>query len=66
VIGDSGLLLRTTDGGDSWQLVELPIKWAGNWFRGIGLTPSTAGLIVGSEGLILITQGDQFKERAGS
>jgi photosystem II stability/assembly factor-like uncharacterized protein len=66
VIGDSGLLLRTTDGGDSWQLVELPIKLAGNWFRGIGLTPSTSGIIVGSEGLILTTQGDQLKERAGS
>lgn len=66
VIGDSGLLLRTTDGGDTWQMVELPIKLAGNWFRGIGLTPSTAGIIVGSEGLILTTQGDQYRERAGS
>lgn len=66
VIGDSGLLLRTTDGGDTWQLVELPIKLAGNWFRGIGLTPTTSGIIVGSEGLILTTQGDQLKERAGS
>lgn len=65
-IGDSGLLLRTTDGGDSWQQVELPIKLAGNWFRGIALTPSTEGIIVGSEGLILTTQGDQYKERAGS
>lgn len=66
VIGDSGLLLRTTDGGDTWQMVDLPIKLAGNWFRGIGLTPSTNGIIVGSEGLILTTQGDQYKERAGS
>ena len=66
VIGDSGLLLHTTDGGDTWQVVELPIKLAGNWFRGIGLTPSTEGIIVGSEGLILTTQGDQYQERAGS
>lgn len=62
VIGDSGMLLRTTDGGTTWEQVQLPIKLAGNWFRGIGLTPSTAGLIVGSEGLILTTEGNQYKE----
>ncbi len=66
VIGDSGLLLRTTDGGDTWERIDLPIKLAGNWFRGIGLTPSTAGIIVGSEGLILTTEGDHYKELAGS
>jgi photosystem II stability/assembly factor-like uncharacterized protein len=65
VIGDSGLLLRTTDGGSTWERIDLPIKLAGNWFRGIGLTPSTAGVIVGSEGLILTTQGDQYSA-AGS
>ena len=59
-------IFRSDDAGATWQLVELPIKLAGNWFRGIGLTPTTAGIIVGSEGLILTTQGDQLKERAGS
>ena len=34
-IGDSGLLLRTTDGGNTWKRIELPIRLAGNWFRGI-------------------------------
>lgn len=66
VIGDSGMLLRTTDGGETWERIELPIKLAGNWFRGIGLTPGTGGLIVGSDGLILITEGDQFRELADS
>lgn len=65
-IGDSGLLLRTTDAGASWQMVDLPIKLAGNWFRGIGLTPGTNGIIVGSEGLILTTEGDHYSELAGS
>jgi photosystem II stability/assembly factor-like uncharacterized protein len=66
VIGDSGLLLRTTDAGQTWQLVELPIKLAGNWFRGIGLTPATRGIIVGSEGLVLLTEGDSYQELKGS
>jgi photosystem II stability/assembly factor-like uncharacterized protein len=61
-IGDSGLLLRSTDGGETWTRVELPIKLAGNWFRGVGLTPGAKGLIVGSEGLMLLTEGDQYRE----
>lgn len=65
-IGDSGLLLRTTDGGNTWTFVDLPIKLAGNWFRGIGLTSGAHGMIVGSEGLILLTDGDQYRELAGS
>lgn len=66
VIGDSGMLLRSTDGGSTWEQVELPIQLAGNWFRGIGLTPSSAGIIVGSEGLILTTEGANYTELAGS
>ena len=61
-IGDSGLLLRTTDGGNTWTRIELPIRLAGNWFRGIALSRGTSGIIVGSEGEILLTNGDQFHE----
>lgn len=64
-IGDSGLLLRTTDGGETWTQVELPIRLAGNWFRGIGLSPGTSGIIVGSEGEILVTNGDSYRELKG-
>ena len=64
-IGDSGLLLRTTDGGATWTRVELPIRLVGNWFRGIALTPDLRGIIVGSDGEILLTEGDQYKELKG-
>jgi photosystem II stability/assembly factor-like uncharacterized protein len=66
VIGDSGMLLRTTDAGNTWERVDLPIALAGNWFRGIGLTPATRGIIVGSEGLVLLTEGDTYRELTGS
>ncbi|MGH7788143.1 MAG: WD40/YVTN/BNR-like repeat-containing protein [Candidatus Binatia bacterium] len=65
-IGDSGLLLRSIDGGATWTRVELPIELAGNWFRGIGMTPGSGGIVVGSEGLILLTNGDQYRRLAGS
>lgn len=61
-IGESGLLLRTIDGGQTWTRVELPIRMAGMWFRGIAMAPGTSGIIVGSEGEILLTSGDQFRE----
>ena len=64
-IGDSGLLLRSTDGGETWTRVDLPIKLAGNWFRGIALSPGTSGIIVGSDGEILLTNGDQYRELKG-
>ena len=62
VIGDSGLILRTTDGGATWTPIDLPIRMAGNWFRGIALTPGTDGIIVGSDGEILLTEGDHYRE----
>ncbi len=65
VVGDSGLLLRSTDGGETWSRVDLPIRLAGNWFRGIALSPGTSGIIVGSEGEILLTNGDQYRELKG-
>ncbi len=61
-IGDSGLLLRSTDGGETWSKVDLPIQLAANWFRGIGLTSASRGLIVGSEGILLATDGKQFRQ----
>jgi photosystem II stability/assembly factor-like uncharacterized protein len=64
-IGDSGLLLRTTDGGETWSQVDLPIRLAGNWFRGIGMSSAKSGIIVGSEGEILLTNGDSYRELKG-
>jgi photosystem II stability/assembly factor-like uncharacterized protein len=64
-IGDSGLVLHTVDGGVTWKPVDLPIRLAGNWFRGIALSPGASGIIVGSEGEILLTNGDQYEELKG-
>ncbi|HZR82019.1 MAG TPA: YCF48-related protein [Candidatus Binatia bacterium] len=65
-IGESGTLLRTTDGGNTWERVALPIRLAANSFRGIAVSGRANGIIVGSEGEILLTTGDQFHELKGS
>ncbi len=62
VVGDSGLLLRTIDGGEKWERVDLPIQLAANWFRGISLTPDADGFVVGGEGTMLITNGEEYRE----
>ncbi len=61
-IGDSGFLLHSSDGGASWTLTDLPIALAGNWFRGVSLTDGGTGLIVGANGLMLMTTGDQYRQ----
>jgi photosystem II stability/assembly factor-like uncharacterized protein len=53
-VGEQGLLLRTTDGGQSWIRVEgLPAGDAG--FTGIQFTDNANGYICGSSGTILKT-----------
>lgn len=61
-IGDSGYLLKSSDGGVTWSQVELPIELAGNWFRGVSLTPAGDGFVVGGEGLMLRTERDRFQQ----
>lgn len=60
-VGDNGLLLRSTNAGTSWERVELPIEYAANWLRDIDLDAKGEGLIVGGDGMILTTRGDQYQ-----
>lgn len=64
-VGDRGMLLNSTDGGVTWKRVQLPIRLAGNWFRGLSLTPAGTGAIVGNRGFMLVTDRDQFRELRG-
>ncbi|HUI28089.1 MAG TPA: YCF48-related protein [Candidatus Kryptonia bacterium] len=59
-IGDSGYLLSSTDAGESWKLADVPIQLAGSWFRGVSLVPDGRGLIVGADGLMLVTDRATF------
>lgn len=59
-VGDSGYLLHTVDGGASWKLADVPVRMAGNWFRGISLLSGDHGFLVGAKGLVLETKRDTF------
>lgn len=59
-IGNSGFLLQTKDAGRTWQLVDVPVKMASSWFRGISMLPDGRGYVVGARGLVLTMDRDKY------
>lgn len=50
VVGDTGILLITSDGGETWSRQALPEKQRLAWMRGVSVVPGTQGYVVGAEG----------------
>ncbi len=65
IVGDSGTVLKTTDGGTTWRAEPLPIQLAANWIRTVSLAPDGAGLAVGSEGLVFRIEGTKLERLEG-
>ena len=52
IVGDSGIILKTIDGGSSWKNVASPVKYS---LQAIQFVNSTNGYIVGDSGSVLKT-----------
>src|SRR2546430_2530172 len=53
VVGDTGNLMTTADGGETWTARELPEKQRLVWLRGVSLLPDgSAGFAVGAGGFM--------------
>src|SRR5206468_704600 len=53
VVGDTGNLMTTVDGGENWTARELPEKQRLVWLRGVSLLPDgSAGFAVGAGGFM--------------
>ena len=50
VVGDTGVLLTSTDGGETWGRLELPEKDRLVWMRDVSLVPGSGGFAVGANG----------------
>ncbi len=61
-VGDSGFMLRSTNAGKSWERVQLPIELAANWLRDVDIDDQGNGLVVGGGGIMMATQGDQYRK----
>jgi photosystem II stability/assembly factor-like uncharacterized protein len=52
IVGDSGRILRSTDGGRSWNIINPPKKV---WYTAVQFASSSVGYIVGDSGTVLKT-----------
>ncbi len=58
VAGDTGVLLTTTDGGETWTQRDLPEHAKLVWMRAVSLTPAGQALVVGAAGFtVAVDQG---------
>src|SRR4030095_3580129 len=55
-LGGTGIILRTTDGGDSWaEQTSYSLPQGANSFFAVSFTDANTGTIVGEAGIILQT-----------
>ena len=65
VIGDTGMVLTTADGGETWTRRELPGKQQLVWMRGVSLTAGPKGFVVGGSGFTARVEQDRIVLPAG-
>jgi photosystem II stability/assembly factor-like uncharacterized protein len=61
IVGDTGTVLATTDGGETWEARKLPEDARLLWLRGAAVSPDGAGLMVGAKGLVVPTAGGELR-----
>jgi len=59
VVGDTGVLLVTADGGETWTRRELPAKDRLVWMRDVSLAPESRGFAVGASGFSARVEGER-------
>jgi photosystem II stability/assembly factor-like uncharacterized protein len=59
VVGDTGVLLTSVDGGETWTRRELPEAQRLVWMRGVSLLPGTRGFVVGANGFAAAVERDR-------
>lgn len=65
-VGDSGTALASTDGGDTWRIVDLPDDLKLFWMHTVSLTKNEGrprGFIGGANGLLLWIRDEQITTR---
>ena len=65
VIGDTGMVLTTADGGETWTRRELPGKQQLVWMRGVSLAAGPEGFVVGASGFTARVEQDRIVLPAG-
>jgi len=66
VIGDTGTVLTTSDGGETWTQNNLPEEQRLIWLRGVSLVPGTHGFMVGARGFVGLVDHDRVVPAQGN
>jgi photosystem II stability/assembly factor-like uncharacterized protein len=61
VVGDVGMLLVSSDRGETWTERKLPAEMSLFWLRGASVTAGGRALLVGASGLIAFAEKDRVK-----
>jgi photosystem II stability/assembly factor-like uncharacterized protein len=64
VAGDTGVLLTTADGGETWTQRPLPERQKLVWMRAASMTPGGQALVVGAGGFSIAIDQDKLIDRA--
>ncbi len=59
VVGDTGVVLVSADGGERWARLELPDEHRLTWMRDVDLAPGSRGFAVGANGFSAVVAGDR-------
>lgn len=65
VVGDIGMMLVSSDGGETWQERKLPAEMSLFWLRGLSVTAGNRALVVGANGLIATAEKDKIRLNQG-
>jgi photosystem II stability/assembly factor-like uncharacterized protein len=65
VVGDTGTILASSDGGRSWTRHLLPDRDRYNWLRDVSLVPGAHGVIVGAKGTNADVEGTDITLQDG-
>jgi photosystem II stability/assembly factor-like uncharacterized protein len=60
VVGDTGTILVSTDGGQSWARRVLPDRERYSWLRDVSLFEGDVGVVVGAKGISGAIQGGEI------
>lgn len=65
VVGDTGLILSTKDGGKTWSRLQLPGKDRLVWMRDLSIGPDATGFVVGANGFFARIEQDRVGRPGG-
>jgi len=65
IVGDIGMMLVSSDGGETWSERKLPAEMALYWVRGVSAAPGNHAIVAGANGLTARFDEDQVRLQPG-